>query len=73
MVNQVKQSKEEYKDALAIAKQKQFWRCSYYNGWKDCSKIYKEGELNAISPEEFYKNRSLYIPQTNGNLLYERT
>jgi hypothetical protein len=32
----------------------------------------KSGELNAISPEEFYKNISLYIPQTNGNLLYER-
>lgn len=73
MVNQVKQSKEEYKDALAIAKQKNsFGDVATTMDGKIVVKSTKSGELNAISPEEFYKNRSLYIPQTNGNLLYER-
>ena len=72
LVNQVKQSKEEYDNAYTEAKSKQGLGEIATTSQGGVIVKNKEGKLLTITPEEFAKDPSKYSVQTNGNILYER-
>lgn len=73
LINQAKQSKEEYKEAYDQIKSK--------NGLQDIAtttdgkivvKLKNSMQIDSVSPTEFFQNQNKYTALTNSNLLYER-